>query len=280
MAFDKYGFNANKTKYDLDNISIAALEKRVTDIENNLLKKAYPVGSVYFSTNKTNPGNANVLGFGTWARVSDSQRFLVLTPDNGSTSARATGGENEVMLSASNIPDHAHRLIVTTSDNTKDPKNKWGASRGKIDPFERVRVIPIGTGGETGTTPWNLAYTLFFRRGYGSDVTIAKHTPNDNTTITPKNQTPADEDHTFNNSFALETTAGAQKQTQVGQEIIMDITSKTKITGFTGKGIYTEDAWANSTINGNGTVTYTDLSQQKVDKRPAYVTLYAWYRTA
>lgn len=272
MAYEQYGFNNNKTKYDLS--SLADIQNRMNNMQNELLNRVYPIGCVYFSTTKTNPADSSVIGIGTWVEISSSQRFIVVTSASGSTSSLVTGGSNTKTITAKQIPDHAHRIETTTADNTEDPKNKWGNQRGKINPWGGVRVVPMGTGGTTGVTPYNLGYDFGVRRGYGESVEMIK--PGTNVTVKAKDQSYTE----FNNSFALETTAEKTKQSQLPQSVNIDITAKTKITGFTGQGIYTKDAWADSTINSDGTVTYTDLSQEAVDIRPAYITLYAWRRTA
>ena len=72
----------------------------VTDI----LKKIYPVGSVYINqTNNNNPGT--LLGFGTWTRISD--RFLYAATTS-STKLGATGGENTHKLTIDEMPAHNH----------------------------------------------------------------------------------------------------------------------------------------------------------------------------
>ena len=275
MAYEQYGFNDNKTKYDLS--SLDEIQNRISNMETTVLNRVYPVGCVYWSKNKVNPGrpaSEGGLGIGTWAKVSTQHRVIAVVDPDGKTGALATGGDNEKYITADRLPDHAHRVETTTLDNTEDPNNRWGDSKSKINPWAGVRVVPMGTGGTTGITPWHLGYEFGIRRGYGETVEMVKAGPN--TTVKSKDSTYSE----FNNSFALETTAGKTKQTQLPQSVNMDITANTKITGFTGPGVYTKDAWANSTINSNGTVTYTDLAQQKFNVQSAYITLYGWYRTA
>jgi hypothetical protein len=63
----------------------------------------YPVGSIYISTNSTNPGN--IFG-GTWEQIKD--KFLLAcgsTYSNGST-----GGEATHKLTVAEIPSHSHGL--------------------------------------------------------------------------------------------------------------------------------------------------------------------------
>lgn len=65
---------------------------------------AYPVGSIYISTNSTSP--ASIFG-GTWERLTD--RFLIGCGD--SYSAGSTGGSKTVTLNGSQIPFHNHYVV-------------------------------------------------------------------------------------------------------------------------------------------------------------------------
>ena len=70
-----------------------------------LLDIMYPVGSIYFSVNSTNP--ANLFG-GTWTQIKD--RFLLCW---GSSYANgATGGEATHTLTSSEMPSHNHTMRV------------------------------------------------------------------------------------------------------------------------------------------------------------------------
>ena len=75
-----------------------------------VLKKAYPIGSVYINaSNATNP--ASLLGFGTWSAFGAGKVMVGL--DAGDTSfdtAGETGGEKAHTLTTTEIPSHNHGL--------------------------------------------------------------------------------------------------------------------------------------------------------------------------
>lgn len=75
-----------------------------------VLKKAYPIGSVYINaSNSTNP--ASLLGFGTWSAFGAGKVMVGL--DAGDTSfdtAGETGGEKAHTLTTTEIPSHNHGL--------------------------------------------------------------------------------------------------------------------------------------------------------------------------
>lgn len=73
-----------------------AIEKRLSSL--------YPVGTVYQNADSNkNPGDSDMLGFGTWEPITD--KFLAA---RGSTNIGASGGQWTVTLTANNIPRHRH----------------------------------------------------------------------------------------------------------------------------------------------------------------------------
>ena len=73
--------------------------QNVTDI-------VYPVGSIYLSTNDTNPGT--IFSNTTWVRIKDT--FLLAAGDT--YAAGATGGEAEHTLTLDEVPAHDHGNYV------------------------------------------------------------------------------------------------------------------------------------------------------------------------
>jgi hypothetical protein len=87
-----------------------AIEKR--------LRSLYPVGTVYQNaSNSTNPGDATMLGFGTWEQITD--KFLAA---RGSTNIGASGGAWGYTLTSDNIPQHNHDMnhYHNTESHTHD----------------------------------------------------------------------------------------------------------------------------------------------------------------
>lgn len=75
------------------------------------LNYVYPVGSIYMSTNATDP--AELFG-GSWERIKDT--FLLSAGDT--YAAGATGGEAEHKLTVNEMPSHTHsysRVSVSTT---------------------------------------------------------------------------------------------------------------------------------------------------------------------
>lgn len=82
----------------------------------DMLKKAYPVGSVYTSTVSTNP--ATLFGFGTWEALPAGRVLLAQgTASWGTYNAGSEGGEATHTLSLNEIPSHGHTGSTNTVGN-------------------------------------------------------------------------------------------------------------------------------------------------------------------
>ena len=74
-----------------------------------LMKLIYPIGSLYWSANSTNP---STLFGGSWVQIKD--RFVLACGDTYKT-VGATGGASSVTLSVLNIPSHNHTFTPVGS---------------------------------------------------------------------------------------------------------------------------------------------------------------------
>ena len=93
--------------YDEANDYVELLHK----VENNILDKTYPVGSIYMSISNTNPSE---LFGGTWlAWGSGRVPVGVNTSDSNFNTIEKTGGEATVALTVAQLPSHNHNIGVT-----------------------------------------------------------------------------------------------------------------------------------------------------------------------
>lgn len=86
-----------KNNLYLDSTSIVHNKKKLSDI-------LYPVGSVYISTNSTNP---STLFGGSWTQITG--RFLYCTTTSKTTGGSTTTGSTA--LTIDQIPSHNHRTL-------------------------------------------------------------------------------------------------------------------------------------------------------------------------
>ena len=84
-----------------------------------LLNLVYPVGSIYWSSNNTNPGT---LFGGTWTQIKD--KFILAAGDSYTNGA--TGGAATVTLTVSNMPSHSHSF--TPSGNVSSHSHSFTPS--------------------------------------------------------------------------------------------------------------------------------------------------------
>ena len=141
-----------------------AIEKR--------LRSLYPVGTIYQNaSDSTNPGDATMLGFGTWEQITD--KFLAA---RGSTNIGASGGAWSYTLTSANIPQHTHGMQhyhdtdIQHSHGITDPGHNheigkgsgriqynsyqansfWGSDpyfvTGGGQPYEGIYIVNHGTG--------------------------------------------------------------------------------------------------------------------------------------
>lgn len=75
-----------------------------------ILKKVYPVGCLYWTSNSENP--ATTFGFGSWTQIKD--KFVLAAGDSYANGG--TGGEASVTLATTNLPSHSHGIGGNTGD--------------------------------------------------------------------------------------------------------------------------------------------------------------------
>lgn len=89
-------------------------------VKNNvveIIKKVYPVGSIYMSTVSTNP--ATLFGFGTWEAMPAGRVLLAQGKSSWGTTynAGSTGGEATHKLTVGEMPSHNHTGSTNTTGN-------------------------------------------------------------------------------------------------------------------------------------------------------------------
>lgn len=97
----------------------------VDALYKRILLAAHPVGSIYQSTELTDPGQ---LFGGTWERI--VARFLYAVEDGY---AAATGGELEHTLTADEMPSHSHRVTMARQTGSASWSTASGIGRYSSD---------------------------------------------------------------------------------------------------------------------------------------------------
>lgn len=102
--------NVTKAQIGLSNVDNVS--------KSAILLSAYPVGSIYKSTNSTSP--AKLFG-GTWEQIKD--RFLLAAGDT--YKAGSTGGEAQHILTKAEMPTHEHAAGNGVEFITSGEPAKW-----------------------------------------------------------------------------------------------------------------------------------------------------------
>lgn len=94
---------------DLVQLTTTDLENLTNLITPILLSKVYPIGSIFISTNSTNPGA--YLG-GTWVAWGTGRTIVGIdTKDTNFNTVEKTGGEATHTLSTNEMPSHGGHLL-------------------------------------------------------------------------------------------------------------------------------------------------------------------------
>lgn len=89
--------------------------------KTDMVNSVYPVGSIYSSTESTNPHE--IFGVGTWDAFAEGRVIVGVGTSDRTFSAGETGGESTVTLDVGHLPSHRH--MVTQPKYTSG--GSWGS---------------------------------------------------------------------------------------------------------------------------------------------------------
>ena len=129
-------------------------------VKNNvveIIKKVYPVGSIYMSTVSTNP--ATLFGFGTWEAMPAGRVLLAQGKSSWGTTynAGSTGGEATHQLTVGELPAHNHSASTNTTGShahtyTWRNYQGWAGSKSATSVWENTATNNTGSAGEHSHT--------------------------------------------------------------------------------------------------------------------------------
>ena len=116
-------------------------------VKNNvveIIKKVYPVGSIYMSTVSTNP--ATLFGFGTWEAMPAGRVLLAQGKSSWGTTynAGSTGGEATHRLTVGELPKHKPNISMNTINLVGNGYNAL------LDNASSNGIITVSTGNASG----------------------------------------------------------------------------------------------------------------------------------
>ena len=107
------------------------LQELRSDVDS-IIDKVYPVGSIYISTNPTNP--SQLFGVGTWVAFGAGRVLVGIDPSQPEfDTVEETGGEKTHTLTTAEMPSHGHEVkggslglpFAVTTTGSDDP-NAYG----------------------------------------------------------------------------------------------------------------------------------------------------------
>ena len=100
-----------------------------------VLKKAYPIGSVYINaSNSTNP--ATLLGFGTWEAFGQGRVMVGKASSGTFSTAGATGGAETHTLTVAQMPAHKHAIKSQSGNYPATDFTDTGFERSRTSNYE------------------------------------------------------------------------------------------------------------------------------------------------
>lgn len=119
------------------------------ELQVNLLKMVFPVGSTYITQTAINPANEGILGFGTWERLKGRVCVGLDENDTAFNKIGQTGGEKEHTLTIDEMPSHTHTPTQNAAVMAKTGQNEIAQNSGG----RTYELLTIGYTG--GSQPHN-----------------------------------------------------------------------------------------------------------------------------
>ncbi len=117
VAYSKSNLIALNTEYD---------DLLYTDVKDNLINEAYPIGSIYMSTTDDTIDKVKARFGGTWVKYSEGRTLVGV---NSTYTINSTGGSSTATLTNVNIPNHTHGIPALSG------KAATTSLKGTLTPF-------------------------------------------------------------------------------------------------------------------------------------------------
>ncbi|HOR57546.1 MAG TPA: hypothetical protein PLV82_02620 [bacterium] len=134
----------------------SVIDTNVTVTE--VLKKVYPIGSIYISVASTAPGT--LFGFGTWTAFGAGKVMVGIdSEDEDFDTAEETGGAKTHTLTETEMPAHTHDKTVIPRDTTwTAPTVGWNYSYTDGSTYTQTTDSAGGGGAHNNLQPYIVVY--------------------------------------------------------------------------------------------------------------------------
>jgi len=176
--------NGTKPGLSLNNYTTEE-KNRLFGMEDSVLRKVYPVGSIYISVNNVNPNTT--FGFGTWDPFGSGRTLVgVDTSQNDFNAPLKTSGQKTVALTESQMPSHNHNTVNTRNPANTANKNLSGWWETHINYTAPVAwkghlfagggdMITVSGNGSSGGKRFNMVQLSDYDQGGGTGTIDATH---------------------------------------------------------------------------------------------------------
>ena len=100
----------------------------LNNMQVELIKLVFPIGSTYITQTNTNP--SEILKFGTWERVKGKVLVGLDEDDTAFNTIGKTGGENTHILTVDEMPSHTHTVNYSGGAGTSTGVTAMGDQLG------------------------------------------------------------------------------------------------------------------------------------------------------
>ena len=98
----------------------------LNNMQVELMKLVFPIGSTYITQENTNPGE--ILKFGTWERLKGKVCLGLDEDDSDLNEIGKTGGEKTHTLTESEMPTHSHSMVFSATGAGSGKGIPWSGS--------------------------------------------------------------------------------------------------------------------------------------------------------
>ena len=126
-------------------LDISSISASITNqLKEDILKSVFPVGSIYTTTDNTNP--ASLFGFGTWTQIEGRMIIGV----SSSYAVNSTGGEATHTLTVAETPAHTHtRGTMNITGSFLADNEIWGAGAFSTGSYQNYDASSAGGSGHS-----------------------------------------------------------------------------------------------------------------------------------
>lgn len=134
----------------------------LNNMQVELMKLVFPIGSTYITQDNTNP--SETLKFGTWERLKGKVCLGLDEDDTDFSEIGKSGGEKTHTLTVAEMPSHKHKLTFTSAGSGSGKGIPWSGSTNILG-NDDSGCVEAGEGqSHNNLQPYEIAGYMWIRR--------------------------------------------------------------------------------------------------------------------